>query len=154
MAFHVAFHIVSSLSRLPFALIAVVLVAAALAAPERAAAHEIPTDVVVQAWLKPEHDRLNLLVRVPLEAMRDLSFPTTGPGYLDLAASDRMLRDAAQIWIANGIELYEGDERLEQKRVIDGWSSRGVVSVATSQNDSVTERAAAARHRRPCSAHF
>lgn len=95
------------------------LVAATLGAPTRAGAHEIPTDVVVQAWLKPEDERLNLLVRVPLEAMRDLTFPTTGPGYLDLAASERMLEDAAQIWIANGIELYEGEERLEHKSVVD-----------------------------------
>ena len=93
------------------------LAAALLGVPASARAHEIPTDVVVQAWLKPEGDRLNVLVRVPLESMRDLQFPQTGPGYLDIPRSDRMLRDAAQIWIANGIELYEGDERLEDKRV-------------------------------------
>jgi hypothetical protein len=91
--------------------------AGAFLAPHRAVAHEIPTDVVVQAWLKPESQRLRLLVRVPLEAMRDLQFPQYGPGYLDIPASDRMLRDAAQIWIANGIELYEGDERIEQVSV-------------------------------------
>jgi hypothetical protein len=114
---------VSSCSRLTFppivVALVVALVAATLGAPRSAGAHEIPTDVVIQAWLKPEDERLNLLVRVPLEAMRDLTFPTTGPGYLDLAASERMLEDAAQIWNANGIELYEGEERLEQKRVVD-----------------------------------
>jgi hypothetical protein len=114
---------VSSCSRLTFppivVALVVALVAATLGAPTRAGAHEIPIDVVIQAWLKPEDERLNLLVRVPLEAMRDLTFPTTGPGYLDLAASELMLEDAAQSWIANGIELYEGEERLEQKRVVD-----------------------------------
>ena len=80
-------------------------------------AHEIPTDVVVQAWLKPEPGRLNLVVRVPLEAMRDIQFPQSGLGYLDIAAADSMLRDAAQIWIANDIELYEDDVRLTEKRV-------------------------------------
>jgi len=79
--------------------------------------HEIPTDVVVRAYLKPEGEQLELLVRVPLEAMRDIEFPQRGPGYLDIAAADRTLRDAAQIWIANGIELYEGDNRLIDKRV-------------------------------------
>lgn len=103
----------------PLVSIIVVLLAAggSLLAPHGASAHEIPTDVVVQAWLKPEGDRLELLVRVPLEAMRDLQFPQYGPGYLDIPAADRMLRDAAQIWIANGIELYEGDRRLAEKHI-------------------------------------
>jgi hypothetical protein len=94
------------------------LVAASFGGARQAGAHEIPTDVVVQAWLKPENDRLNLLVRVPLESMRDLQFPQTGPGYLDLPRADGMLRDAARIWIANGIDLYEGDERLEDGRIL------------------------------------
>ena len=47
----------------------------------------------------------------PLEAMRDLQFPQRGPGYLDIAAANGMLRDAAQIWIANDIELYEDESR-------------------------------------------
>jgi hypothetical protein len=80
-------------------------------------AHEIPTDVIVRAYLKPEGNKLNLLVRVPLEAMRDIEFPKRGPGYLDIAAADRTLRDAAQIWIANDIELYEGEDRLADRRV-------------------------------------
>ncbi|HEX7719613.1 MAG TPA: HupE/UreJ family protein [Woeseiaceae bacterium] len=104
----------------PLGYIIVVLLLAAggwLLSPHGASAHEIPTDVVVQAWLKPEGDRLELLVRVPLEAMRDLQFPQYGPGYLDIPAADRMLRDAAQIWIANGIELYEGDRRLAEKHI-------------------------------------
>ncbi|MEX0976657.1 MAG: HupE/UreJ family protein [Woeseia sp.] len=106
-------------NRHPLVSIIVLLLAAGgpLLAPHGASAHEIPTDVVVQAWLKPEGDRLELLVRVPLEAMRDLQFPTYGPGYLDIPASDSMLRDAAQIWIANGIELYEGDRRLAEKHI-------------------------------------
>ncbi len=100
-------------------LIVLLLLAAggSLLAPPGVSAHEIPTDVVVQAWLKPDGDRLELLVRVPLEAMRDLQFPQYGPGYLDIPAADRMLRDAAQIWIANGIELYEGDRRLTEKHI-------------------------------------
>jgi hypothetical protein len=82
-----------------------------------ARAHEIPVDVVVQAWIKPESDRLTLLVRVPLEALRDIQFPERRPGFLDIAAADSTLRDAAQIWIANDIDLYENDARLSEKRV-------------------------------------
>src|SRR5437868_11057406 len=47
-------------------------------------AHDIPNDVTVQAFVKPAGQRLQLLVRVPMSAMRDVVFPTTGPGYLDL----------------------------------------------------------------------
>ena len=99
------------------AIVAIIAVAFSLLMPFYAPAHEIPTDVVVHAWLKPEPDRLNLLVRVPLEAMRDIQFPQRGLGYLDIAAADGALRNAAQIWIANDIDLYEGDARLSEKRV-------------------------------------
>jgi hypothetical protein len=97
--------------------IALAAAAWALVAADTARAHEVPVDVVVQAWLKPESDRLTLIVRVPLEAMRDIRFPQRGPGFLDIPAADSTLRDAAQIWIANDIDLYENDTRLAEKRV-------------------------------------
>jgi HupE / UreJ protein len=99
---------------LAFAFLAVALGALM---PRDAHAHEIPTDVVVHAWLKAEDDRLNLVVRVPLEAMRDIQFPQRGLGYLDIAAANDLLRDAAQIWVANDIELYEEGMRLPGKKV-------------------------------------
>ena len=81
-------------------------------------AHDIPNDVTVQAFLKPEGQRLHLLVRVPLRACRDVDFPTRGQGYLDLARADASLRDAATLWISDNVELYEGDTRLSAPRVI------------------------------------
>ncbi len=39
------------------------------------AAHDIPSDVTVHAFVKPAGGRLQLLVRVPLKAIRDLDFP-------------------------------------------------------------------------------
>jgi len=83
-----------------------------------AVAHDIPNDVTVQAFLKPEGQRLPLLVRVPLRACRDVDFPTRGPGYLDLARADASLRDAATLWISDNVELYEGDTRLSAPLVI------------------------------------
>ncbi|HEV2991248.1 MAG TPA: hypothetical protein VG759_22605, partial [Candidatus Angelobacter sp.] len=62
-------------------------------------AHDIPSDVTVHTFIKPEGQRLRLLVRVPLAAMRDVYFPTRGPGYLNLARVDNALRDAAAVWI-------------------------------------------------------
>src|SRR5438094_5928403 len=95
------------------------LVAALILTPQlRAAAHDIPNDVTVQAFLKPEGQRLNLLVRVPLRACRDVDFPTRGPGYLDLARVDASLRDAATLWISDNVVLYEGDTRLRNPVVV------------------------------------
>jgi len=86
-------------------------------APPPAAAHDVPADVAVQAFLKPEGPRLRLLVRAPLAALRDVAFPTRGPVYLDLARADPFLRQAADLWIAGAVELYEDDERLPSPRI-------------------------------------
>jgi len=88
-----------------------------LAAPM--AAHDIPNDVTVQAFAKPSGPHLNLLIRVPLAAMRDIDFPTTGPGYLDLSRLDPLLHDASTLWISDAIELYEDDARLPKPRVVE-----------------------------------
>ncbi len=87
------------------------------------AAHEIPNDVKVQAFVRPSGQQLQLLVRVPLIAMREVDFPRRGPGYLDLAHADAALRNAATLWIADNIELYEGDTRLAYPRGADARGS-------------------------------
>ncbi|MGH9939558.1 MAG: HupE/UreJ family protein [Blastocatellia bacterium] len=84
-----------------------------------ASAHDIPNDVTVQAFVKPEGERLRLLVRAPLRACRDVDFPKRGPGYLDLARADASLNDAATLWISDSIQLYEGDRRLPNPRVVE-----------------------------------
>lgn len=89
-----------------------------LALPLSSKAHEIPTDVKVQAFLKPEGDRLVLLVRVPLAAMRDMSVPVTPLGFLDMTRVDSVLRDAAILWIADYLELYEGDVLLRSPELM------------------------------------
>lgn len=84
-----------------------------------ASAHDIPNDVTVQAFVKPDGERLRLLVRAPLRACRDVDFPKRGPGYLELARADASLRDAATLWISEAIQLYEGDRRLLNPRVVE-----------------------------------
>jgi hypothetical protein len=96
----------------------IVVLVAATAIAYRVSAHDIPNDVTVHAFLKPQGNRLNLLVRVPLRACRDIDFPTREPGYLDLAQADDSLRDAATLWISDNIELYEGDSRVRDPRII------------------------------------
>ncbi|HEV3485240.1 MAG TPA: hypothetical protein VG106_07525, partial [Vicinamibacterales bacterium] len=54
-----------------------------LARPEQPSAHEIPASVHLFAFVKPEGQTLRIVLRAPLEAMRDVSFPVHGPGYLD-----------------------------------------------------------------------
>lgn len=80
-------------------------------------AHEVPTAVVVQAIVKADGNELDLLVRVPLEAMRDVNFPETGPGYLVISEADEFLRDAATVWIGREVKLYENDEPLTDWRI-------------------------------------
>ena len=95
------------------------LAALTLALPACASAHDIPADVMVSAFVKPEGERLRLLIRVPLKAMRDVDYPRRGAGVLDLARADASLRSAATLWLADSVELYEGDVRLAAPRVAD-----------------------------------
>lgn len=91
----------------------ILLVALAAASPEPPArAHEVPSDVTVRMLVRPAGDRVRLLVRAPLEAMQDITFPTVGPGYLDAPRAAPQLRDAAELWLADNLELYEGGRRL------------------------------------------
>jgi hypothetical protein len=83
------------------------------------AAHDIPNDVTVQMLVKPEGERLRLLVRAPLRACRDVEFPKRGPGYLDLARAGDSLRDAATLWLSDAIQIYEGDRRLPNPSVVE-----------------------------------
>jgi hypothetical protein len=75
-------------------------------------AHEIPNDVTVQGWLRPDGQTLRVLLRVPLEAMRDINWPTRGPGYLEIEEAEPLLPDAVTVWLANDIAVYEDGERL------------------------------------------
>ena len=94
------------------------LVVIALAFASRiACAHDIPNDVKVQAFVKPEGRQLQLLVRVPMSAMREADVPVRGPGYIDLPRADGALRTAARLWLVDNIEVYEGVRRLENPRI-------------------------------------
>jgi hypothetical protein len=102
-------------------LISAIAMAGALlfALPHGTFAHTIPNDVTVQAFLKPSGEHLFVLIRVPLKAMSDMEFPERGPGYLDLAQVDASLREGATRYISDAIELYEGDRRLVNPRIVE-----------------------------------
>jgi hypothetical protein len=109
---HIVQIVASGFSRRIFAALIVLLLAVA------AQAHDIPADVTVHTFIKPEGKSLTLLVRVPLNAMRDVNFPLRGPGFLDLSRVDPFLRDAALLWIAGSIEMNEDNVRLDAPRLI------------------------------------
>jgi hypothetical protein len=77
-----------------------------------ARAHEIPARVSVLVYVKPEAGRLRVLLRAPLEAMRDVDFPQRGLGYLDLARARGLAREAAQVWIADYLRAWEDGRAL------------------------------------------
>jgi hypothetical protein len=89
-----------------------------LAFPRIAPAHDIPNDVVVQSFLRPAGTQLNLVVRVPLNALRDINFPERAPDYLDLDGVEPLLADAATLWIADFVDVYENDTKLPRPRVV------------------------------------
>jgi HupE / UreJ protein len=93
------------------------LAAMLLASPARA--HDVPDEVRVQAFVRPEGRALMLLVRVPLKAMRDVDVPRRNGGFLDFDRVDTALREAATLWLGDEIELYENDVRLGSPRVLD-----------------------------------
>jgi HupE/UreJ protein len=103
--------------------IPVVIAAAALAFLRTATleAHDIPNDVTVQTFVKPDGKTLRLLVRVPLGAMRDMDYPkprgTTRGDLMDLGRAEPTLRDAATLWIGDFLDVYENDEPLGKPQV-------------------------------------
>jgi hypothetical protein len=88
-----------------------------------ASAHDIPNDVAVQMFVRPTGERLDVIVRVPINAMRDIDFPERGPGYLDLARIDSSLDEAATVWISEALEVYEGDTRLPRPQLLQTRAS-------------------------------
>src|SRR5258708_38954223 len=98
----------SLMRRVTFSLIAALIAVV----PLRAAAHDIPTDVRVSAFGKPDGQRLNLLIRVPLKAMREVDYPSRGAGLLDLTRADAALRNAATLWLAQDLDMHENHARL------------------------------------------
>ena len=83
----------------------------------RLAAHDIPADLLAQLFVRPEGQRLHVLVRVPLAAMRDVTFPTRdGVVFLDVsdpARLDAALREAARLWIVPALTIDEDGRSLE-----------------------------------------
>jgi hypothetical protein len=94
-----------------------ILLIATLSLQSTPSAHEVPNEVTVLAFLKPEGQTLRFLVRAPLASLRDISIPVKGDGYLDIPHADDALRDAATLWISDFVELYENGAKLPKPTV-------------------------------------
>jgi hypothetical protein len=103
-----------------FRIVFAFIVAAALLIgwPMRTSAHEVPNEVTVLAFLKPEGKTLTFLVRAPMESLRDVDVPLKPNGFLDLSRIDAPLQHAAQIWIRDFVEIYENGALLGKPQLV------------------------------------
>jgi hypothetical protein len=76
-----------------------------------ARAHDMPNEVRVHILIKPEGDRLAVLVRIPLEILLNIDFPKQGPGYLALAQSGEAIQRALGA-LETDLALFSDDRRL------------------------------------------
>jgi hypothetical protein len=103
------------MSKWPAVALAAALV---LGVPNASTAHEIPSSVTILAFVKPEARRLRFVVRVPLEAIRDIKWPLRGPGYLELGKVSPLLPQAVKLWIADNVRMYEDDKQLPAPTIV------------------------------------
>jgi hypothetical protein len=98
-------------------LIAVIAVVLGCSLAPIAAAHDIPNDIKVNAFLRPAGERLEFLMRVPMQALIEVEFPMRGPGYIDLPRVEEALHGAVKLYITDNIAVYENGVELPTPRV-------------------------------------
>lgn len=86
--------------------------------PKVVSADEIPLRVAVQAFVKAENDRLNLIMRVPMDALVEAQFPLRGEvGFVIFSEARGAMESAAYNEILQAIQLFEGDQLLQSPRL-------------------------------------
>jgi hypothetical protein len=103
-------------SKLLSRLAVVTLLLVALA--PRITAHEVPNEVTVFGFVRPEGQTLRLLIRAPLKSMRDVDVPEQSNGFLDFTKMEAAERHAAQIWIRDFVKVYENGNELPLVQII------------------------------------
>lgn len=86
--------------------------------PSRLGGHEIPVRVTISGWIVPRDSVVDVYLRVPLEAMRDLDFPVRSDSMLDLDRLGTLLPTAAATWITSGVHLWGDDRALDAGQVV------------------------------------
>ncbi len=77
----------------------------------------MPVDARIQLYLKPGGGKLEALVRAPLDALRDIDPPLRGE-FVIVSKADRAIRHAAQIWVADQIEMRADGRALGPARIV------------------------------------
>ncbi len=95
----------------------VAVVFGACLAPLSVQAHDIPSRITVNAFVKPEGDTLTALLRVPMEAFGEISFPLRGPGFIQISEADFAINDAARVYITESFKFYEDGVELTDKAI-------------------------------------
>ncbi|MCC7054604.1 MAG: HupE/UreJ family protein [Gemmatimonadaceae bacterium] len=115
---------------------------ALLLATTPARAHEVPERVAIRGVVQREGRTLHLLLRVPLEAMRDVDFPLRADGSLDLVRARTLLPGAAQTWLVTAIDITADGTTLGAPRIT---GTRLALPSDRSFDDPRSARAAFAR---------
>src|SRR5467141_955852 len=111
---------VAPLRRFAVALIALFAcaISCACVSTSPARAHDIPADVKINAFFKPDGKRLELLVRLPLASLIDTDFPLRANGSLDIARAVEPIRGGIKVWLTDNIDVFENGMQLEKPRVV------------------------------------
>ena len=80
-------------------------------------AHDLPGELIVRMYVKPDGERLHVLSRVPLALLEGMALPKRGAGYLDLPRLDEGLERAA-LAVARTFVLLDNGERLAPERAV------------------------------------
>ena len=124
--------------KMPRRCLLTVLIALTLCAV--AVAHDIPDEIAIQSYVRPQQNQLQVLLRIPLLAVADANLPKDGTGYLAMPYVDAALREAAN-QISNGMVFLEGDERLMRYEMMNAR-----ISLPSDRSFDSYERALARVH--------
>lgn len=89
-----------------------------IAGAPQAFADEIPSRVAVQGFIKADQDRLNILLRVPMDSVGEAGLPLRGSvGYLIFSEAQGELEDVAGNRILQSIQMFEDERLLDNPRI-------------------------------------
>src|SRR5689334_9815085 len=101
-----------------------------------AAAHDLPVNTMVNAFVRVHGSEADLVARVPMDLLRGVPFPTVD-GHYDLAQS-APFEDLARTLLADAFVLEENDARLAPVR------SEGHIAAASDRSFDRFDHALAA----------
>ncbi len=98
---------------------ALIVLCGLLQCPSTAWAHDVPNEVAIKIFLKPEPGRMRMLVRIPASALIDILFPTRPESdWLDMGQIDGFAMEGAKVWVADLISVRERGMLLPEAQVV------------------------------------